>query len=536
MDELFDGIDLEEKKPISIGIDLGTVNSVVVKCNGVNDYTFSLDDGSSAIKSAMFFDEPENTQFGMIAESMGAQYPKSLLRCFKRGLSNSKEAFMNKNGQYVIEYAYRKQPQLQSHQAIELSPKDASMKFLLNLINKMNNQMSEEEVKNLVLTVPAKFSPSICQALRQAALEYVDGIRIVQEPVAAALYYDFEVEKIPVNSYVLVYDLGGGTFDISLLKKNTQNTLEYIDTNGDVHLGGEDFTQLLIDIAKNYLLDEYDVDLYSCPKDNDYYYNINDIRKKCNILKEELSNNELVTTQFSLKIDGKKGLYDWDMNRKTFEQTITPLIDRTLNKVQVVLNRNGLTENDIQKVILVGGGAFIPKVQDKIKQAFHCGIYNDDCINMIGKGASIISRQVFEESNSANKELMFDGIVQNNAETIGYKIGRETEVKEMIPRQSQIPFNTSIEFNLDDAFINDNDMIINFYSYDPFESKHPHTYDKEVEYIGNYKLFNASQYPNNSLVQVSITLTKEYILLFHMTINNNGNILKEIDGEIKGGI
>lgn len=502
----------EEDGSEAIGIDLGTRNSVVVKFNNKGDYTFLEEHGRQVIKSALYFNSPDDILFGERAEARGLLHPKSLLRCFKRGLTGDTGKLVD--GRYQIE--------CNDGTELRLTPKEVSSTFLRNLIDRFNDQ-NDCNARKLVLTVPAKFGYSLCAALRQAGILDVgmDDVLIVQEPVAAAICYDYEVETIPNDSSLLVYDLGAGTFDVSLLKRKTDGTLEFTDTNGDVHLGGEDFTEKVFIDGKNYFYDNEFFDLddkNNFDSEEEYAKNIEVLRDVAEKAKEELSLYSQYGKPVTFRQHGKKVDYNWIITKNQFDAMIVSYINRSIEKIDVLLKRNNMTKDDVNRILVVGGSSLIPLVEKKLRDYFGNDdkiVKNSDKELMIGKGAAIIANQIFqEESKTLRDAISFSGMIQKVSDTIGIAIGNSSNIKEIIPRGSKIPFDVTLNYQLNQLVNNDNCIDISFHSYDDIEMKNKIivAHDSNVEYIGKYLSTNVANYHDDDLVKVNVSINNEFII------------------------
>lgn len=513
----------DEEEVVAIGIDLGTSNSVVAKFNSMGDYTFLEEHGNRIVKSALYFQTPDEILFGASAQTRGIMHPQSLLRCFKRGLTG--DTGHMKDGRYEVQCA-------EDGTMLRLTPVEVCSKFLVRLISGFPLNPT-----SLVLTVPAKFGPNLCSALHQAALQIgMADVMIVQEPVAAAICYDYEIEHIPNESTLLVYDLGAGTFDISLLKRNRQGNLEFIDTNGDVHLGGEDFTQEIYNQFKQDLLWE-DFDL-NCRDDfldeQEYARNVEILRKISDTAKEQLSVHQEFSEPLTFHVHNQKVNFDLLLTRNQLNQKLTPYIYKSIEKIDLLLKRNHLTINDIDKVLVVGGSSFIPLVETKLNEYFQDSskiIPNQDKELMIGKGAAIIAHQIYNENTDELKgAISYSGMIQKTTDTIGMAIGASFEIIEVIPRGQAVPYTYTKQYPLENMMKNGK-LYIAFYAYDPLEIQEEKllTYDGHIEYIG--KCETDSIQPTHHNANIKMTIDHENIITVNVEVNQQiiytGTVRKE---------
>ena len=513
-----DDVNFFDEDVVAIGIDLGTRNSVVAKFNGQNNYTFLEENGYSVIKSALFFNSANDIIFGESAEKRGMIYPQSLLRCFKRGLTSTTGHMVD--GRYIIKCKDGTQ--------LQLTPVEVSRTFLTNLIDRFHTK-NRLQANYLVLTVPAKFGPHLCEALHQAGIQIgMNDVMIVQEPVAAAICYDFEVERIPNQSNLLVYDLGAGTFDVSLLTRNNAGVLEFTDSNGDVHLGGEDFTNEVFVYGKNYLYDYHDFDLDDVngfTDEQEYFYNLEKLRRTAEKTKELLSVESQYNEPMTFTKNNEKKSYDWIMTRNQFNQKMSPYINRSIEKIKILLERNHMTKDDVDKVLVVGGSSLIPLVESKLKDYFE----NDEKIIthvdkelMIGKGAAIIANQIFnEDQREWGEAIRFSGIIQKVFDTIGIAVGKSHHISKIISRGTKVPYTTTLQFPLKEVLNDDSCIDLSFYSYDEIEMQDQSilTYDRDVEYIGKCVSQEVKKEHLNDFVDMTITIDNEYIISVVMKIN-----------------
>ncbi|MCD7810081.1 MAG: Hsp70 family protein [Erysipelotrichaceae bacterium] len=505
----------------SIGIDLGTQNSVIVKFNGKNDYTFLKENERCYVNSSLFFNTRNNYDFGTPAKRKGMMHPESLLRCFKRGLSGNNTGHIE-NGRYRITCYENKE-------IIDISPREACSIFLKNLIDDFNEE--NDEIQNLVLTVPAKFGPDICEALRRGAMGFVGDVVIVQEPIAAAICYDYEEEKIENNSSLLVYDFGAGTFDISLLKRNNQGNLEYIDTNGDVHLGGEDLTEAIYLQWKDdlFINEDFDLDNQSLFKDeNEHEYNIGVLKNKAEEAKILLSSEEKYDEPIVFRMNDQKVQYNLTITRNQFNNLISRHITHSIDKIKTLLARNQMTQDDISKVLVVGGTSFIPLIKTKLIQYFGSEdkiVSNVDKELMIGKGAAIIAHEIYEENQEDLKgAISYSGIIQKVSDTIGIALGTSHFVNEIIPRGAQLPYKTTYRCPLIEARNSNGCIDISFHSYDQWEFLKNDTiltYDNRVDYIGK-RVSDKVNGNDHDQVEVLVEINNQFIINVSIRLNNTG--------------
>ena len=338
-----------------IGIDLGTTNSVVAVMEGGEPTVITNQEGSRLTPSVVGFSKNGERLVGQLAKRQAVSNPDRTVSSIKRHMGTS----------YKVEIDSKK-----------YSPEEISAMVLQKLKNDAEKYLGET-VTQAVITVPAYFSDSQRQATKDAGkIAGLEVLRIINEPTAAALAYG--IDKTDDHT-VLVYDLGGGTFDVSILEMG-DGVFEVLATNGDTHLGGDDFDQKIVDWLVSEFKKQEGIDL-----SNDKMA-MQRLREAAEKAKIELSG--VLTTNINLPFitagaDGPKHL-DMDLTRAKFEEMTADLVERTMGPTRQAMADAGLSANDIQKVILVGGSSRIPAVQEAIKKFIgkepHRGVNPDECV------------------------------------------------------------------------------------------------------------------------------------------------------------
>ena len=338
-----------------IGIDLGTTNSVVAVMEGGEPTVITNQEGSRLTPSVVGFSKNGERLVGQLAKRQAVSNPDRTVSSIKRHMGTS----------YKVEIDSKK-----------YSPEEISAMVLQKLKNDAEKYLGET-VTQAVITVPAYFSDSQRQATKDAGkIAGLEVLRIINEPTAAALAYG--IDKTDDHT-VLVYDLGGGTFDVSILEMG-DGVFEVLATNGDTHLGGDDFDQKIVDWLVSEFKKQEGIDLSS---DKMAMQRLREAAEKAKI---ELSG--VLTTNINLPfitagVDGPKHL-DMDLTRAKFEEMTSDLVERTMGPTRQAMADAGLSANDIQKVILVGGSSRIPAVQEAIKKFIgkepHRGVNPDECV------------------------------------------------------------------------------------------------------------------------------------------------------------
>ena len=321
-----------------IGIDLGTTNSCVSVFEGGEAKVIANSEGLRTTPSVVAFKNGEMI-VGEKAKRQAIVNPETI-SSVKRLMGTSKK--VKANGK-------------------EYSPEEVSA-MILGDLKKTAEDYLGEKVTKAVITVPAYFNDSQRQATKNAGkIAGLEVERIINEPTAAALAYG--LDKQDTNEKILVYDLGGGTFDVSILELG-DGVFEVLSTAGNNHLGGDDFDNRLVDYVVAEIKKDEGVDLSS---DKMAMQRIKEASEKA---KKDLSG--MTSTQISLpfiaQVDGNPVNFEMDITRAKFESLISDLVDSTTEPVRKALKDAGITKNDIDKVILVGGSTRIPMVQELVKK------------------------------------------------------------------------------------------------------------------------------------------------------------------------
>jgi len=321
-----------------IGIDLGTTNSCVAVMEGGKPTVITNQEGMRTTPSIVAFTKNGERLVGDPAKRQAVTNADRTISSIKREMG--KDYHVTIDGK-------------------QYSPQQISAMILQKLKSDAENYLGEK-VTEAVITVPAYFNDAQRQATKDAGkIAGLDVKRIINEPTAAALAYGLDNEK---EQKILVYDLGGGTFDVSIIEIG-DGVIEVLATNGDTHLGGDDFDQKIIDWMVSEFKAKEGVDLST---DKMALQRLKEAAEKA---KKELS--AATTTNINLPFitataDGPKH-FDMDLTRAKFDELTSDLVERTVIPVQNALRDAGLTANDISKVLLVGGSTRIPAVQEKVK-------------------------------------------------------------------------------------------------------------------------------------------------------------------------
>jgi molecular chaperone DnaK len=344
-----------------IGIDLGTTNSCVAVMEGGESVVIPNAEGNRTTPSIVAFSKEGERLVGQVAKRQAVTNPQNTIASIKREMGTDHKVTINDK---------------------KFTPQEISSMILQKLKQDAESYLGEE-VNQAVITVPAYFSDSQRQATKDAGrIAGLEVLRIINEPTAASLSYGLDKED---NQNILVFDLGGGTFDVSILELG-DGVFEVLATKGDNSLGGDDFDQKVIDYLAEEFKKENGIDLR---QDKMALQRLKEAAEKAKI---ELSS--VMTTNINLPFitadaTGPKHL-DLNLSRAKFDELTADLVNRTIGPTKDALKDSGLDANEIHKVILVGGSTRIPAVQEAIKkitnQEPHKGINPDECVAL---GAAI---------------------------------------------------------------------------------------------------------------------------------------------------
>jgi molecular chaperone DnaK len=347
-----------------IGIDLGTTNSCVSVMEGNDAIVIPNDEGRRTTPSIVAFLGDGNRKIGDSAKRQAVTNPEKTISSIKRFMGKRYSEI--KKETKSLSYKVSKGNNDTIKVAIDdkfYTPQEISA-IVLQKMKKVAEDYLGQEVKDAVVTVPAYFNDSQRQATKEAGeIAGLNILRIINEPTAAALAYG--MDKLNKEMSIAVYDLGGGTFDISILELG-DGVFEVKSTNGDTNLGGDDFDGVIIDWLIDTFKSQEGVDLR---KDSIALQRIIEASEKAKI---ELSSS--IETEINLPyitaIDGVPKHFVTKLSRSKFEQMIEPLIERSLEPCRKALNDSGLKLSQINEVILVGGSTRIPKVQEAVEKFF----------------------------------------------------------------------------------------------------------------------------------------------------------------------
>ncbi|MBL1154443.1 MAG: molecular chaperone DnaK [Ignavibacteriales bacterium] len=419
-----------------IGIDLGTTNSCVSVMEGNDPVVIPNSEGGRTTPSVVAFTKTGERLVGQPAKRQAITNPKQTIFSIKRLMGR----FINEVGNEKHELPYEIVAGDNNSARVKIgdrvySPPEISA-MILQKMKKTAEDYLGQEVTEAVITVPAYFNDAQRQATKDAG--EIAGLtvrRIINEPTAAALAYG--LDKKTSDHTVAVYDLGGGTFDISILQLG-DGVFEVKSTNGDTHLGGDDFDQRLI----NYLADEFKkqegIDLR---KDPMALQRLKEAAEKAKIELSSSSSTEVNLPFITATQDGPKHL-TINLTRAKFEQLIDDLVQRTKVPCEQAIKDAGITPKDIDEVILVGGSTRIPMVQQLVKDLFqrepHKGVNPDEVVTI---GAAIQGGVL---AGDVKDVLLLDVTpLSLGIETLGSVMTRLIESNTTIPTKKSEVFSTA---------------------------------------------------------------------------------------------
>jgi len=353
-----------------IGIDLGTTNSCVAVMEGTTPTVITNSEGERTTPSVVAFTKDEERLIGITAKNQAVTNPVNTIYSAKRFMGRLHKEVEKE----LKEVPYKVSKDKGSGISIELNNKSYSAPEISAMVLQKMKKTAEDhlgqDVKEAVITVPAYFNDSQRKATKDAGkIAGLDVKRIINEPTAAALAYGLDKNR-KKEEKVAVYDLGGGTFDISILDilvdDETGTSIEVNSTNGDGHLGGDDFDQVLVNWVASEFKKSDGIDLL---KDAQALGRIKDAAEKTKIELSSSSSSEINLPFITADSSGPKHL-NMKITRAKFESLIEKLVERTKNPCIKALKDAKLSPSDINEVILVGGSTRIPKVQEMVKSIF----------------------------------------------------------------------------------------------------------------------------------------------------------------------
>ncbi len=400
-----------------IGIDLGTTNSCVAVMEGGKPVVVANTEGARTTPSVVAFTKTGERLVGEPAKRQAVTNADKTISSIKRHMGTD----------YRVAIDDKK-----------YSPQEISAMILQKLKADAESYLGEK-VTEAVITVPAYFNDAQRQATKDAGkIAGLDVKRIINEPTAAALAYGLDNEK---EQKIMVYDLGGGTFDVSIIEIG-DGVIEVLSTSGDNHLGGDDFDKKITD----YMIQEFkDIEGVDLSKDKMALQRLNEAAEKA---KKELSSATTTNINLPFITATPEGPRHFDMNltRAKFDELTHDLVERTATPVTNALSDAGLTASELGKVLLVGGSTRIPAVQDKVKQLTghepNKSLNPDECVAL---GASVQGGKLAGDAGAGDILLLDVTPLSLSIETMGGVATKLIERNTTIPTKKSQIFSTAAD-------------------------------------------------------------------------------------------
>lgn len=401
-----------------IGIDLGTTNSVVSVIEGGEPTVITNPEGSRITPSVVGFTKDGQRLVGQLAKRQAVSNPDKTVSSIKRHMGESyKVSIDDKN----------------------YTPQEISAMILQKLKADAESYLGET-VTQAVITVPAYFNDAQRQATKDAGtIAGLEVLRIINEPTAAALAYGLDKDN---DETILVFDLGGGTFDVSILELS-EGTFEVKATSGDTHLGGDDFDKKIMDWMVSEFKRDNGIDLSN---DKMSAQRLIEAAEKAKIELSSMTSTNINLPFITADATGPKHL-DLTLTRAKFDSLTRDLVERTMTPTRNAMKDADLSGKDIDKIILVGGSSRIPAVQNAIREILgkepHKGINPDECVSI---GAAIQGGVLSGEFGKDNKILLLDVTpLSLGIETLGGVCTKIIERNTTIPTQKSQIFSTAAD-------------------------------------------------------------------------------------------
>ena len=431
-----------------VGIDLGTTNSLVAYMEGEKPVVIPGVDGSNLVPSVVALDpmpadgSRPTVTVGNSARRVLIETPERVIYSVKRLMGRGLEEVQNELKLFPFRLADDVEagevPRVQLGE-LRFTPPEISA-YILRQLKRNAERFFGSPVTQAVITVPAYFNDAQRQATKDAGrMAGLEVLRLVNEPTAAALAYGLDRANVGT---IAVYDLGGGTFDISILKLN-DGIFEVQSTNGDTHLGGDDIDNLLLAIALDEIHAEHGVDLRKHPSA------VQALRKAAIDAKISLSNEDVARFDIELP-NGDR--YQREIPREVFEQLIEPVLSRTVGPCKQALTDAGITPEQIDEVVMVGGSTRIPAVRKLVDDLFHLAArgkkphieLNPD--EVVALGAAVQADILAGASKTTEEMLLLDVTpLSLGIEALGGTVARIIQRNSTIPASATEHFTTGVD-------------------------------------------------------------------------------------------
>ncbi len=420
-----------------VGIDLGTTNSLVAYMQGDTPVVIPGEDGSHLVPSLVAIDQDGHAIIGNTARKHLIETPERAVYSIKRLMGRGVEDIAEELKLFPFRLADDLAPgevlriKLGGH---TFTPPEISA-LILRQLKRNAERYFNAPVTQAVITVPAYFNDAQRQATKDAGrIAGLEVLRLVNEPTAASLAYGLDKQK---NGVVAVYDLGGGTFDISILKLH-DGIFEVISTNGDTHLGGDDIDNLLIKIALDDIHGDLGLDLRRSGEA------VQAIRKAVIDAKIALSSTDAYSFDLELPV-GRR--YQRTITRAQYDELIAPILSRTVGPCKQALRDANLSPEQIDEVVLVGGSTRIPRVRQLVNELFgrepHCELNPDEVVAL---GAAVQAHILGGGSDATKDMLLLDVTpLSLGIENLGGVVAKIIQRNSTIPASATEYFTTGVD-------------------------------------------------------------------------------------------
>ncbi len=420
-----------------VGIDLGTTNSLVAYMEGDSPVVIPGEDGSNLVPSVVGLDQNNHFIVGNAARTILIEHPERTVYSVKRLMGRGIDDIQEELKLFPFRIAEDVKPDEVLRIKLgerEFTPPEISA-MVLRQLKKNAERFFGTPISKAVITVPAYFNDAQRQATKDAGrIAGLEVLRLVNEPTAASLAYGLDKRR---DGIVAVYDLGGGTFDISILKLH-EGIFEVLSTNGDTHLGGDDIDNLLLTIA----LDDIAGDLQLDVRRNGEA--VQSLRKA--IIETKIALSFKPEAQIDVDLpQGKR--YQRTITREQFEQLIEPIIQRTVAPCKQALGDAGLQPSQIDEVVLVGGSTRIPRVHALVKELFqrepHTELNPDEVVAL---GAAV-QAHILSGGSEATKDMLLLDVtpLSLGIEALGGVVAKIIQRNSTIPASATEQFTTGVE-------------------------------------------------------------------------------------------
>jgi Fe-S protein assembly chaperone HscA len=427
----------DDKKAPVVGIDLGTTNSLVAFMQGDTPVVIPGEDGSRLVPSVVALDEKDEPVVGNTARKYLIETPTRAIYSVKRLMGRGIEDVKEELKLFPFSVAEDSVPGaiLKLKLGVHTTTAPEISAIILRQLKRNAERYFGAPVTQAVITVPAYFNDAQRQATKDAGrIAELEVLRLVNEPTAASLAYGLDKKR---DGIVAVYDLGGGTFDVSILKLH-EGIFEVISTNGDTHLGGDDIDNLLIAIALDDIKGDMGLDLRRSGEAVAMIRNA--------VIEAKIALSSAGKTTIHVDLPGGKR-YDREITRAQFERLIEPVIARTIPAVKQALADAKLKPSDINEVVLVGGSTRIPRVRALVKELFqrepHIELNPDEVVAL---GAAVQANILGGGSQATKDMLLLDVTpLSLGIEALGGVVAKIIHRNSTIPASATEHFTTGVE-------------------------------------------------------------------------------------------